>query len=374
MLIAIDALPINNLSGRHVVSGHLANLAHALGGRHRFLVLHHSGNRDLRSDLGNHVEWLEVTTVGPGWIGRLLWQSWHLQGLLTHLGVDLVVSTSGALIPGVRLPQVVLAQNPWCYFPEFHCTPADRLKAALQRLGYRAAQRHARGVFYLSDYVARRYRRDAGCESVYGRVLYVGIDESTFAAARVRKDFAERPLEVLTVSAMIRHKAIEDVVRVVARVHAAGIPARLALVGPWSDGGYRIEIEDLIAQLGLGEQVTITGKVSTEDLHAHYGRARVFCLLSRCESFGIPAVEAQCFGTPTVVADVCAPPEIAGPGGCILPAEALDATAERLLTLLTDEATWRSNSARALANAERFRWSRVSEPLIEFLAQWHDGA
>ena len=373
MLIAIDTLPINNLSGRHVVSGHLANLARALCGRHRFLVLHHSGNRDLRRDLGDQVEWLEVTAAGPDWMGRLLWQSVRLHGLLTRLGVGLVISTSGALIPGVRLPQLVLAQNPWCYFPQFHRTLADRVKAYLQRVGYRAAQRRARGLFYLSEFVARRYRDDAGCASTWGQVLYVGVDEATFDAARDRKGFAERELEVVTVSVMTPHKAIEDVVRVMAKVRAAGVPARLALVGPWSDDGYRAKIEALIAHLGLGAQVTITGQVTTGQLHSHYARARVFCLLSRCESFGIPAVEAQCFGTPSVVADVCAPPEVAGPGGCVVPPAALDATADTLLALLTDQDTWQTYSDRALENAERFRWSRVSEPLIAFLAVWPEG-
>ncbi|SDW04631.1 glycosyltransferase family 4 protein [Thiocapsa roseopersicina] len=367
MLIAVDALPITNLSGRHVLLGHLANLAAALGGRHRFVVLHHRGNRDLRRDLGEGVAWQECAGIGTGWVSRLLWQATRMQGLLTRLGADLVISTSGALIPGVRLPQVVLAQNPWCYFPEFHTGPADRLKAALQRLGYRAAQRRALGVFYLSGYVERRYREDAGCRSAHGRVLYVGIDDATFLAARERQDFAERPIEILTVSVMTPHKAIEDVVQVFARVRAAGVPATLTLVGPWSDDGYRLRIEALIARLELVAHVTITGKVTTEQLHAHYGRARVFCLLSRCESFGIPAVEAQCFGTPSVVADVCAPPEVAGPGGFALPPDALDETAERLVGLLTDEPTWRINSERALANAERFRWDRVSAPLIEFL-------
>jgi glycosyltransferase involved in cell wall biosynthesis len=370
MLIAIDALPINNLSGRHVLSGHLANLAPALRGRHRFVVLHHAENRDLVRDLGDHVAWLELPAAGPGWVRRLLWQSVRLQGLLSRLGVGLVLSTSGALIPGVRLPQLVLAQNPWCYFPQFHRSPAERIKASLQRLGYRAAQRRARGLFYLSEYVARLYREDAGCAPARGQVLYVGVDEATFDAARVRKPFAERELEVVTVSVMTPHKAIEDVVRVMAKVQTAGLPARLALVGPWSDDGYRAEIEALIARLGLRDQVTITGKVTTETLYRHYARARVFCLLSRCESFGIPAVEAQCFGTPTVIADVCAPPEVAGPGGYVVAIDALDATADRLLSLLTDQDAWQVASDRALANAERFRWSRVSAPLIAFLEAW----
>ncbi|WP_295455991.1 glycosyltransferase family 4 protein [uncultured Thiodictyon sp.] len=369
MLIAIDALPINNLSGRHVLLGHLTNLTLAHRERHRFIVLHHRENRDLRRDLGHHVQWLECPGVGSDWIGRLLWQSAHLHRLLTDLGADVVISTSGALIPRVRMPQVVLAQNPWCYVPEFHRGLADRIKARLQRVGYRAAQRQARGLFYLSEYVAARYRDDAGCGATDGRVLYVGIDQSTFDAAQPHRHFVERELEVVTVSAMTRHKAIEDVVQVLACVNTSGIAARLALVGPWSDVAYRAEIETLISRLGLRGQVTITGQVSAARLHEHYARARVFCLLSRCESFGIPAVEAQCFGTPTIVADVCAPPEVAGPGGRVVAAGAIDETTAVMRELLVDPDLWEAQSRRALSNAERFRWERVSTPLIEFFAE-----
>lgn len=371
MLIAIDALPINNLSGRHVLLGHMANLARAHRDRHRFVVLHHRENRDLRRDLGGHVQWLECTGVGPGWVGRLLWQTVHMQRLLTDMGAEMVISTSGALIPRVRVPQVVLAQNPWCYVPQFHRGPADRIKAHLQRVGYRAAQRRAHGLFYLSEYVAKRYRDDAGCVATHARVLHVGIDQATFDAARAYRHFDERDLEVVTVSVMTRHKAIEDVVRVVARVNASGMPARLALVGPWSEVDYRVEIETLIARLGLRGQVTITDQVSAAQLHEHYARARVFCLLSRCESFGIPAVEAQCFGTPSVVADVCAPPEVAGPGGHVVAAGAIEETATVVRALLGDPQFWQAQSRRALANAERFRWERVSLPLIEFFAELH---
>ena len=93
----------------------------------------------------------------------------------------------------------------------------------------------------------------------------------------------------------------------------------------------------------------------------------MFCLLSRCESFGIPAIEAQAFGTPTVVADVCAPPEVAGPGGVVVPVGAIDQAATVLAQLLQEGNIWDKASQKALANAERFRWSQVARPLVEFL-------
>ena len=124
-----------------------------------------------------------------------------------------------------------------------------------------------------------------------------------------------------------------------------------------------------MAALCLTDFVRITGAVSAEDLPTYYRRARVFCLLSRCESFGIPAVEAQMMGTPCVVADACAPPEVAGPGGQIVPLGDTAAAADALQSLLNDADGWKETSDRALANVQRFHWSRVSEPLIRYLRE-----
>jgi glycosyltransferase involved in cell wall biosynthesis len=372
MRIAVDALPINNFSGRNVLGGHLRNLAAAGAGRHSFHVFHHAGNRDIRRDLGAHVEWIEIKAVGTGWARRLWWQQVAMQGRLDAVSADLLLSTSGALVPGVRTPQMVMAQNPWCFFPQFHATATERVKARLQRHGYRNAQRHAAAMFYLSDYMARIYADNADRPPHHGDTVLVGADDDMFDAAGAGPlpDFDEREPEILTVSVMTPHKSVEDVLDALALLHERGVEARLSLVGPWSEEGYRAAIEQRISNQGLSRSVTITGGVSDAVLAGHYRRARVFCLLSRCESFGIPAVEAQVFGTPGVVADVCAPPEIAGPGGVAVPAGRVDLAADALLPLLVDRAAWQAATQRALANAERFRWSRLSRPIVDFIDRW----
>ncbi|BAZ82416.1 glycosyltransferase [Sphaerospermopsis kisseleviana CS-549] len=367
MNIVIDALPINHMSGRHVISGHLRMLAKYHGDRHQFFVLHHHNNRDLCCDLGSSFHWIECPNFGENWPARLWWQFTQLESLLTQLKAQLIISTSGALVPGTKLPQVVIAQNPWCYVREFHYTIGDRLKAWLQRQGYKQAQKKAQAMFYLSEYVARLYENDAGVKPQAGKILYVGIDEETYQVAQSQYlTFEQRPLEILTVSAMTPHKAIEDVVKVFSRLHELNTRVHLTLVGPWSTDDYRSKIETLIQALNLSNFVTITGKVSVSQLREHYRRARAFCLLSRSESFGIPAVEAQAFGTPTIVADVCAPPEVAGPGGIVIDPQQIREQIPLIQSLLTDRETWSCYSTMALENTERFRWQKVSKPLISY--------
>ncbi|MDI1253498.1 glycosyltransferase family 4 protein [Thermomonas sp.] len=246
------------------------------------------------------------------------------------------------------------------------------MKARMQRHGYKNAQRRAAAMFYLSNYMARIYADNAACTPRDGATVLVGVDDRMFekAAAIPLPGFEQRAMEIVVVSVMTPHKSVEDVLDAVAILRERGVDACLTLVGPWSDSDYRSAIEQRIGTKGLASAVTITGAVSDQELIRHYQRARVFCLLSRCESFGIPAVEAQVFGTPCVVADVCAPPEIAGPGGFAVPAGRIDLAADALQPLLTSADAWRAASSRALANSERFRWSRLSQPIIDFIDKW----
>lgn len=369
MHLAIDALPINNFSGRNVLRGHLANISRAGRGRHRITVLHHSGNRDLVSDYGPDVCFVEVPGIGSGWRGRLVWQYFGMQRLLRRLGAEVLLSTSGALVPGVRLPQWVLVQNPWCFFPQFHQGVSDRFKALLQRIGYARAQRRAEALLYLSDYMREIYESNANSAAAQNATVYVGVAQIFFDSASRDPcgDFASRDARILTVSVMTPHKAIEEVLAAFVDIVRKGVDARWSLVGPWADSDYRRHIECRVREEGVHDRVEIVGEVDEGELERHYRNSRVFCLLSRCESFGIPAVEAQVFGTPTLVADVCAPPEIAGPGGDVVQPGDLSAASKKLAVWLTDPRAWRAASERAKANAERFRWAGLSGPIVDLM-------
>ena len=367
MRIAFNALSVDNLSGRHVLLGHLRQVIAAGGDRH--LLLYHAGNRDLVDALGDDLDRVECPSATRGWGRRWWWEASVLPALLRRHGAEALFSPAGIVAPQVPLPQLVLAQNPWCFVPEVQHGSAQRLKAMLQRAAYRAAQRRARLMLFNSDYMRRAYLANAGRDPRESLLLLQGLEDETFELGREAPAYEARALEVLVVSVMARHKAVEDVIAALALLRRQGLDATLSLVGPWADQAYERQIRRQIAVLGLARHASVLGKVSRQQLHAHYARARVFCLLSRCESFGIPAVEAQAFGTPCVVADCGAPPEITGPGGVVVPAGDIESAASALGRLLTDPAWWTDRSAAARRNVERFRWEACSRPLVEWLRQ-----
>ena len=363
--LLIDALSVNNLSGRHVLMGHLRELHAARSGAWRFSCLTHRGNSDLARELPEGVAHLQAG-IGGSWWQRAAWGRLHFNRLARAQGVDLVLSPAGMLSPGCVLPQIVLAQNPWPLMPG-----ASGLRLRLQRREFARAQRSAWRMAFNSDYMQTLYAQQLGPSTRPSVVALQGVDEALFQLQGAG-DLSGRSQEILAVSVMAAHKGIEVLVDAFALLAKERPRAKLSLIGGWPDGDYRARIDAKIAVSGVAERIEILGHVDTETLRASYRRARAFCLLSRCESFGIPAVEAQVAGTPVVVAAGTAAPEIAGPGGLVVPQGDPKATASALAKLLDDDAAWVQLSLAARRNAERFRWPACSAPLIELLDLFAD--
>ncbi len=357
--LLIDALSVNNLSGRHVLMGHLRELHAARSGSWRFSCLTHRGNAELAQELPDGVAHLQAG-IGAAWWQRGAWGRLHFNRLARSQGVDLVLSPAGMLSSGCSLPQIVLAQNPLPLMPS-----ARGLRLGLQRREFARAQRRAWRMAFNSEYMQNLYAQQLGPSPRPSIVALQGVDEALFAQGF--GDVSARAPEILVVSAMAEHKAIEVLVDAFALLAEDRPGLRLTLIGGWPDSAYRQRVEARIEALGLSERIDVLGHVDDETLRASYRRARAFCLLSRCESFGIPAVEAQVAGTPTVVSEGTAAPEIAGPGGLIVPQDDPSAAASALATLLDDDAAWLKRSEAARRNAERFHWRDCTAPLVALL-------
>lgn len=371
--LLVNALSATNPSGLHVLRGHVGQLADALRGRVRIIVLGRAEMEGLRAELGERVDWEFAPAATRGWVFRSAWERAHLARILHKHGTGLYFTPSGiaARLPaGVR--QIVFCQNPWALVPAAR-RRRDFAKAWLQRRAYRRAMKTADVMVFNSRYMQQAYRANAGIEEQRGLVVYQAADDATRARAAAAGGVPRRPNRILCVSVMGPHKNAETLVRALREVRAAGPDAHLVFAGSWPDPAYERNIRGLVDALGLGAAVEFAGFVAREQLDRLYAEARVFCLMSRCESFGIPAIEAQLFGTPVVSSTVCAIPEIGGTGGIYRDPDDVAGVAAALRTLLADEAEWQRLSNAARANAARFSWRECSRPLIELVAELADG-
>lgn len=365
MRIVVNALSCTNLSGPSVLLGHIGTVAAWTRNTHEFTILHHAANRHIHRDLGPNVHWQKCAAGTRHWLGRTLWESVALPGVLSALRADVLFSASGSTVGTVAIPQFTLAMNPWALIPDALFTVADRLKARLQRTAYRRAMRQARGITFISQFMKDAYGANAGVARCVDPVVYCGMEPDVIAASREIPTPVARKNQIVCASLMARHKDVETVVKALAVLERRhGLRPGLVLLGGWADSSYCQHIERTVESLGISDRVTFTGHVSREEMFVAFRESRAFCLMSRCESFGIPSVEAQCFGTPVVAARCCAAPEICGDGGLYPPPGDAEAAAEALALLLTNDAEWLIRSEAAIANAAKYRYESCSKPLL----------
>lgn len=369
--ILVNALSLGSLSGRHVLLGHVKQLAKQASDRCEVVLLHRGDHGPLmRETLPDpNVELVAAPKAASRWASRSFWESTQLPRLIRSRAIDKYFTPAGTILPRCPVPQVSLAQNPWCLVREVHRGWTERAKARLQRSAYRQAYAQAECMVFNSHHIQQLYARNAAPMKPRATCLaYQGIDDATHEAAQQTLPLEARDRwTIVSISVMAHWKGAETLVAAVAELRRRGLPARLRLIGPWPEASYQRVVRQQVRQLGLENAVEIAGKVDAETLRTAYKTAHVFCLMSACESFGIPAIEAQAFGTPVVGSDHCAMAEIGGQGGLYGPPREVAGTADLLQQVMLDESRWQQLHEAARQNAARFRWSECSKPLIEVL-------
>jgi glycosyltransferase involved in cell wall biosynthesis len=367
--VLVNALSVTNPSGLHVLLGHMDQLVDQLQGRCRFAVLCREDMATLRTALGSRVDWKFAPVATRNWLFRSIWERVHLARVARQRGVQAYFTPSGmaAHLPS-RIAQIVFCQNPWALVPAAR-RRRDAVKAWLQRRAYQRAMRVAAVMVFNSRYMQQAYRANAGLDECRGLVVHQAAAEKTRLGALAQASVPRKPGQILSVSVMAPHKNAEALVRAFAVVRKTHPAARLVLAGSWPDSVYERKIRTEVDALGLRGDIHFAGFLAREQLDHLYAESRVFCLMSRCESFGIPAIEAQLFGTPVITSTVCAMPEIGGAGGIFYDPDDVDAIASALRKLLEDDAEWQRLSQLARQNAERFAWNRCSRPLVDLFSE-----
>jgi glycosyltransferase involved in cell wall biosynthesis len=366
--IAVNALSTTSQSGQVVLGGHMAAWLDHPDCEVELVIVCHAGNRDAFTVFGKQVVCIMPPPDCTGWLQRNLWARTTLPGLLQQAGVDVVLNGTGMVLARCTIPQVAYAMNPWALVPGVAQGVVNQFKAALQRRGYKAVITSGAGLAGLSQYMIDAYTQNAGRAPVLADVIYPGLagDIYKFNAGGVERN----PLRIVSVSAMAPHKGVETLLEAIALLkQQRHLAVECRLVGGWPDISYEQAMRDLAEALGIGAQVCFVGHVHRNDLLLELAQAQVFCLMSRCESFGIPAAEAQALGTPVVTSNCCAMPEVGGEGGLYPDVDDVPGTAAALHALLTDTALWQAKSDAARLNVQRFCWQEQSLKLYALLKE-----
>jgi glycosyltransferase involved in cell wall biosynthesis len=184
-----------------------------------------------------------------------------------------------------------------------------------------------------------------------------------------------------TVSSLTDYEGIDDLIRAVARARAERPEIRALIVG---DGAYRPSLEELTAELGIGDAVLFTGRVAQEQVPEHYALLDLFAIPRRnlevCRAVTpLKPFEALSMEVPVLANDLPALAEIvssSGGGRTVSPGSE-EALAQAILELAGDrsarEELGRKGREHVLAHHTPERASAaVGNPIAGLLGQNRD--
>ncbi|MGW4024248.1 glycosyltransferase family 4 protein [Streptomyces sp. NPDC005009] len=235
-------------------------------------------------------------------------------------------------------------------------------------------------ITYLGEYTRSRIAGALTPEAASRMVqLPPGVDEKTFHPGsggdevRARLGLTDRPV-VVCVSRLVPRKGQDTLIRAMPAILAAEPDAVLLIVG---GGPYEKDLRRLAHDTGVAASVRFTGSVPWSELPAHYGAGDVFAMPCRTrrggldvEGLGIVYLEASATGLPVVAGDSGGAPDavLEGETGWVVPGDAPDQTADRVITLLADEELRRRMGERGREWVEqKWRWDLLAEHLKKLL-------
>lgn len=155
---------------------------------------------------------------------------------------------------------------------------------------------------------------------------------------------------ILIVGTVERRKNLDALVRLLPRLDGA----RIVSVGPPTS--YRDECEAVARELGVADRVEFRGYVERSDLLDLYATCAVVAVPSHYEGFGYAAAQALCAGTPCVVSNRGALPEVVGADAPVVPVEDATRWEHALDVAMRGGDDARSAAVREKA-VERLSWS-----------------
>lgn len=183
-----------------------------------------------------------------------------------------------------------------------------------------------------------------------------GIDLSRFMPGKADDDLYERfnlPKDQPIVSYVGRldaEKHLPVLMRAFVRVLSVMPSAHLLIVG---DGTERLTLQNMAHELGIARNVTLTGRVSDEDLLALHKVGTVFCMPSPAELQSIATLEAMASGQPVVAVNAGALAELCQHerNGFLTEADDDEMIAQGIEKILKDPALREAMSQQSLAIA-----------------------
>ncbi|MDX1523383.1 MAG: glycosyltransferase family 1 protein [Anaerolineae bacterium] len=137
----------------------------------------------------------------------------------------------------------------------------------------------------------------------------------------------------------------------------------LVLVG--LNGWLWEEVYETVDQLDLDDHVAFLGRVPSQDLVYLYNAARLLVHPSFYEGFGLTPLEAMSCGTPVIVSNTAALPEVVGDAGLMINPHDIEGLTVAMWRMLTEEDLRANYIEKGFQRAKKFSWEKAAHQTFE---------
>ncbi|MEI8139239.1 MAG: glycosyltransferase family 1 protein [bacterium] len=293
---------------------------------------------------------------------RILWEQLVLPSFLINQCFDLL-HAPGYVAPILsRIPVVITLYDLIALSHPELCTLSNRLH---YRLLVPPSVRKATRIIVPSETTRTDLLRYFPAAENKVRVIPLGVrpefrillGEDAFS--RMRLEYRLPELFILFVGGLEPKKNLTRLIKAYRLLRQnPAITHQLVIAGvpSWDQANVRRAIREQ----DMKQDVIFTGFIPFDKLPLLYNMAALFVFPSLYEGFGLPPLEAMACGTPVVISDRGALPEIAGPAAITTDALATDRLAAAMETVLTDDKVRTDLIARGLNHVRKFSWANVA--------------
>jgi len=242
-------------------------------------------------------------------------------------------------------------------------------KQALYRIVIRQSCRNARHIIAITEATKRDIVKLLKIDPAKITVVYEAASERYHQLVQpanleqIKRKFNITKPYFLYIGQWRAHKNVVRLIRAFALLRRRYQLDYQLVLGSKIDSAYP-EIISTIKELGLQDDVVLTGYLADEELPYLYNGAECFVFPSLYEGFGLPPLEAMACGTPVVSSNVSCMPEVLGDAAVYFDPLNVEDMAKAMAEVGKNYTLKRELKAKGLKQAKLYSFDRMAEETL----------
>jgi glycosyltransferase involved in cell wall biosynthesis len=304
---------------------------------------------------------------------RIFWQRFQLSKIAKNFHCDLLFVPGGSYA-GDFSPFVTMSQN----LLPFEAQELSRyrlslvtMKLLLLRYTQSTTFKKSHGLIFLTKYAQDAVENVVNSEFKKIAIVPHGINRRFLGTIRPQKAISEyssgHPFQILYVSIVTAYKHQWHVAEAVAKLHEAGHPVKLVLVGPSVPPALK-RLQKTIDNVDPHEKyIRYIGPIPYEKLHEQYTQADLCLFASSCENMPNILIEGMASGLPIACSNKGPMPEVLGNAGEYFDPEKPQEIADALLKMIESPELRQKLAECSFKRVQEYSWERCADKTFRFL-------